>query len=52
MHYLVLLYGDETHAAQPGTPEWDAEMAGCMAFGGLAASAIRGGAAHQAPAVR
>ena len=45
MHYLVLLYGDETRAAQPGTPEWDAEMAAYTAFGELAAPAIRGGAA-------
>ena len=45
MHYLVLLYGDETRAAQPGTPEWDAEMAAYGAFSELAASAIRGGAA-------
>lgn len=45
MHYLVLLYGDETAAAQPGTPEFDAEMAGYVAFGELAEKAIRGGAA-------
>lgn len=45
MHYLILLYGDETRAAQPGTPEWDVEMAGYTAFGELAGSAIRGGAA-------
>lgn len=45
MHYLVLLYGDETQASQPDTPERDAEMAGYMAFGELAESAIRGGAA-------
>ena len=45
MHYLVLLYGDETRAARPGTPEWDAELAAYTAFGELAESAIRGGAA-------
>jgi hypothetical protein len=45
VHYLVLLYGDETRAAQPGTPEFDAELAGYIAFGELAESAIRGGAA-------
>lgn len=45
MHYLVLLYGDETNATQPGTPEFEAEMAGYIAFGELAESAIRGGAA-------
>lgn len=45
MHYLVLLYGDETTATEPGTPEFDAEMAGYEAFGELAETAIRGGAA-------
>jgi hypothetical protein len=45
VHYLVLLYGDEAHATEPGTPEFDAEMAGYMAFGELAADSIRGGAA-------
>jgi hypothetical protein len=45
MHYLVLLYGDESAATEPGTPEFDAEMAGYVAFGELAAAAIRGGAA-------
>jgi hypothetical protein len=45
VHYLVLLYGDEMGATTPGTPEWDAEMAGYVAFGELAETAIRGGAA-------
>lgn len=45
MLYLVLLYGDEAAASEPGTPEFDAEMAGYVAFGELAADAIRGGAA-------
>lgn len=45
MHFLVLLYGDEAAGAEPGTPEFDAEMAGYIAFGELAADAIRGGAA-------
>jgi hypothetical protein len=45
VHYLVLLYGDETTAAEPGTDAFEAEMAGYMAFGELAADAIRGGAA-------
>ena len=45
MHYLVLLYGDETTSPAPGTPEWDVDMAGYMAFGELASEAIRGGAA-------
>ncbi len=45
MHYLVLLYGDENAATEPGTPEFDAEMAGYVAFGVLSEKAIRGGAA-------
>lgn len=45
MQYLVLLYGDESAATEPGTPEFDAEMAGYIAFGELAEKAIRGGAA-------
>lgn len=45
MHYLVLLYSDETGAAEPGTPEFDAELAGYEAFGELAGPSIRGGAA-------
>lgn len=45
MQYLVLLYGDEAGAAEPGSPEFDAEMAGYIAFGELAEKAIRGGAA-------
>lgn len=47
MHYLVLLYGDEAAATLPGTAEFDAEMAGYVAFGELGAGAIRGGAALQ-----
>ena len=43
MHYLILLYGDEAGATEPGTPEFDAEMAGYEAFGELAAEAIRVG---------
>ncbi|MGD9529685.1 YciI family protein [Pseudonocardia sp.] len=45
MHYLVLLYGDEKTAAEPGTPEFDAELAAYTAFDEAAAGAIRGGAA-------
>jgi hypothetical protein len=45
VQYLVLLYGDETAATAPGTPEFDAEMAGYVAFGELADEAIQGGAA-------
>ncbi|HMJ78054.1 MAG TPA: YciI family protein [Iamia sp.] len=45
MQYLVLLYGDESAATEPGTPKFDAEMAGYIAFGELAEKAIRGGAA-------
>ncbi|MGD9529088.1 YciI family protein [Pseudonocardia sp.] len=45
MHYLVLLYGDEKTAAEPGTPEFDAELAAYTAFDEHAGGAIRGGAA-------
>jgi hypothetical protein len=45
VHYLVLLYGDEKAAAEPGTPEFDAELAAYAAFDEYAGSAIRGGAA-------
>jgi hypothetical protein len=45
MEYLVLLYDNEATAAQPGTPEWDADMAGYNAFGELAGPSIRGGEA-------
>jgi len=45
MHYLVLLYGDETTAAEPGSPAFEAELAAYGAFDELAAGAIRGGAA-------
>jgi hypothetical protein len=40
MQYLVLLYGEESLSPQPGTPEWDADMEGYMAFGELADKAI------------
>jgi hypothetical protein len=45
VEYLVLLYDDEANGAEPGTPEWDADMEGFAAFSELAASAIRGGEA-------
>jgi hypothetical protein len=45
MQYLVLLYDDETAMAMPGTPEFDAELAGYEAFGELAGPAIVGGEA-------
>lgn len=45
MQYLVLLYDDEATGAQPGTPEWDADMVGYEAFGELAGEAILGGEA-------
>jgi hypothetical protein len=45
VQYLILLYGDETRAAEPGTPAFDDEMAAYAAFSELAESAIRGGAA-------
>jgi hypothetical protein len=45
MRYLVLLYGDESKNAEPGTPEFENEMAGYMAFDELAGEAIVGGEA-------
>src|SRR5690348_15803069 len=45
MEYLVLLYDEEANGAQPGTPEWDVDMASYLAFGELAGDAIRGGEA-------
>lgn len=47
MHYLVTLFGDESQAAQPGTPEFDTEMADYMAFDERAGSAIVSGEALQ-----
>jgi hypothetical protein len=47
MRYLVLLYGDEAKAAAPGTPEFEAMMAGYAAFDELAGEAIVGGEALQ-----
>lgn len=47
MRYLVLLYGDETTQAQPGEPEWEAEMAAYMAFDDIAGEAIVAGEALQ-----
>lgn len=45
MRYLVMLYGDETTQAQPGEPEWEAEMAAYMAFDEIAGDAILAGEA-------
>lgn len=45
MIYLVSLYDLESSAHLEGSPEAEAEMAGYIAFGELAADAIRGGAA-------
>lgn len=45
MDYLVMLYDEENTAPQPGTPEWDLDMEGYMAFDELAGSAILGGEA-------
>ena len=47
MHYLVLLGGDESLDPAPGTPEFDAMMAGYERFGELAGPTIRGGEALQ-----
>ncbi len=45
MRYLVMLYDTEANATTPGTPEFDAEMAGYAAFGELGGEAIVGGEA-------
>jgi hypothetical protein len=45
MNYLVLLYGDEAELNEPGTPEFDAEMADYERFGAAAGPAIVGGEA-------
>jgi hypothetical protein len=45
VHFLVLLYDDESGATEPGTPEFDAELAGYAAFEELAGGAIVGGEA-------
>lgn len=45
MRYLVLLYGDESAMPEPGTPEFDADLAGYEAFDKLAGEAIVGGEA-------
>lgn len=47
MRYLVLLYGDEALDPTPGTPEFDADMEGYVAFSELAGDAIVGGEALQ-----
>jgi hypothetical protein len=43
VRYVVLLYGDEAMTATPGTPEFDVEMAGYVAFGEIAGDAIVAG---------
>lgn len=45
MRYLTLLYDDEAHGAEPGTPEFDADMAAFDRFGKVAGPAIVGGEA-------
>lgn len=45
MRYLVLLAGDPSTAAEPGTPEWDAELGAYARFDELAGEAVVGGAA-------
>lgn len=47
MRYLVSLFGDEALGTEPGTPEFDAEMAEYAAFDDKAGSAIIGGEALQ-----
>jgi len=45
MRYLVLLYGNETEMPEPGTPEFDADLAAYGAFDELAGDAVVGGEA-------
>jgi hypothetical protein len=45
MRYLALLGEDESAAAQPDTPAWDAEIAAHMRFSEVVADAIHGGEA-------
>ena len=47
MRYLVTLFGDESQDPQPGTPEFDTDMAAYMAFSERAGSAIIAGEALQ-----
>ena len=53
MRYLTLLYDDEANGNEPGTPGFDAEVAGYMRFGEIAGEAIVAGEALEpAPTVR
>lgn len=45
MQYLVLLHDEPTAAAEPGTPEWDADVRAFDRFGELAGDAIVAGEA-------
>jgi hypothetical protein len=45
MRYLALLIDDASAGPAPGTPEWDADMAGFERFGEVAGDAIVGGEA-------
>ncbi|MGI5125387.1 YciI family protein [Pseudonocardia sp. CA-107938] len=46
MHYMALLYGrEDASPVEPGTPEFDAELARYAAFEAAAGEAIAGGAA-------
>ena len=45
MLYLALLGGDEALGPEPGTPEWDADMAGYLRFDEIAGDAIVAGEA-------
>lgn len=52
MHHLVLLYGDPADDPVPGTPEFDADMAGYAAFDEIAGDAIVLGEALDPTAAR
>lgn len=45
MQYLVMLYDTESAASEPGSPEWDADMAGYERFESTAGDAVVGGEA-------
>ena len=46
MHYMALLFGrEDAPAVEPGTPEFDAELARYAEFEAAAGAAIAGGAA-------
>lgn len=45
MLYLVMLYDEESAGSEPGSPEWDAEMAAYERFDASAGESVVGGEA-------